>query len=117
MKKIILLVCFALNLVFATSGAEGTEVKASVQNSEFRTITDQLGREVKIPQNVEKIVVLQHQSLNLLVQLGAKDKITGVLESWEKNDSEPGADGARIPAAYVISMLERLVEIDFPVDF
>ena len=36
------------------------------------------------------------------------------LESWEKNDSEPGADGARIPAAYVISMLERLVEIDFP---
>ncbi len=36
------------------------------------------------------------------------------LESWEKNDSEPGSDGARIPAQYVLSMLERLVSIDFP---
>ena len=49
-----------------------------------RVITDQLGRSVTLPDEVNKIVVLQHQSLNVLVQLDAKDKIVGVLESWEK---------------------------------
>ncbi|MCZ6110972.1 hypothetical protein [Campylobacter ureolyticus] len=48
------------------------------------TIKDQLNREVVLPNKVDKIVVLQHQSLNVLVQIGAKDKIVGVLQSWEK---------------------------------
>lgn len=47
-------------------------------------IKDQLGREVNLPDNVDKIVVLQHQSLNVLVQLGVEEKIVGVLQSWEK---------------------------------
>ncbi|VYS71909.1 ABC transporter substrate-binding protein [Campylobacter ureolyticus] len=47
-------------------------------------IKDQLGREVNLPKEVNRIVVLQHQSLNVLVQIGAKDKIVGVLQSWEK---------------------------------
>lgn len=49
-----------------------------------QVITDQLGREVNLPDKVNKIVVLQHQSLNVLVQIGAKDKVVGVLQSWEK---------------------------------
>lgn len=36
------------------------------------------------------------------------------LEGWEKNDSDPGSSAARIPARYVINMLDRLVKIDFP---
>lgn len=32
-----------------------------------RTITDQLGRQVTIPDRVDKVVVLQHQTLNILV--------------------------------------------------
>lgn len=47
-------------------------------------IKDQLNREVVLPDKVDKIVVLQHQSLNVLAQIGAKDKIVGVLQSWEK---------------------------------
>lgn len=47
-------------------------------------IKDQLNREVVLPDKVDRIVVLQHQSLNVLVQIGAKDKIVGVLQSWEK---------------------------------
>ncbi|WP_169784922.1 ABC transporter substrate-binding protein [Campylobacter curvus] len=49
-----------------------------------RTITDQLGREVKLPDEVKRIVVLQHQSLNALNEINAMDKVVGVLESWEK---------------------------------
>lgn len=46
-------------------------------------IKDQLNREVVLSDKVDRIVVLQHQSLNVLVQIGAKDKIVGVLQSWE----------------------------------
>ncbi|SFT92485.1 ABC transporter substrate-binding protein [Mesorhizobium sp. YR577] len=50
--------------------------------AETRTITDQLNRTVTIPDKVERIVVLQHQTLDLLVELGAADKIVGVLRKW-----------------------------------
>ena len=50
-----------------------------------KVVTDQLGRKVVLPDKVKRIVVLQHQSLNVLVQLGATDKIVGVLKTWEEN--------------------------------
>lgn len=49
-----------------------------------RTITDQLGRQVTLPDHITRAVVLQHQTLNLLVQLNAGDDIVGVLSSWKK---------------------------------
>ncbi len=49
-----------------------------------RIITDQLSRQVTIPDHVEKVVVLQHQTLNLLVQLNAQNEIAGVMTSWKK---------------------------------
>ncbi|MCD8213323.1 MAG: ABC transporter substrate-binding protein [Campylobacter sp.] len=49
-----------------------------------RIVTDQLGREVKLPDEVKRIVVLQHQSLNALNEINAMDKVVGVLQSWEK---------------------------------
>ncbi len=50
-----------------------------------RTVTDQLGRQVTLPDTVNRVVVLQHQSLDILVQLNANDKIVGVLSSWKKH--------------------------------
>lgn len=49
-----------------------------------RVITDQLGRKVTIPDEVNRVVVLQHQTLNLLVQFDAKESVVGVLSSWKK---------------------------------
>lgn len=49
-----------------------------------RTLTDQLGRQVTLPDHVTRAVVLQHQTLNLLVQLNAADEVVGVLSSWKK---------------------------------
>jgi len=51
---------------------------------DFRTIQDQLGREVKVPTKVTRIVVLEHHSLDVLVQLGAQKDIVGVLSSWKR---------------------------------
>lgn len=49
-----------------------------------RTVIDQLGRQVTIPDRVNRVVVLQHQTLNLLVQLDAADDVVGILSSWKK---------------------------------
>ncbi len=49
-----------------------------------RIVTDQLGRNVTIPDRVDRVVVLQHQTLNLLVQLNATDKIVGILANWKQ---------------------------------
>ena len=49
-----------------------------------RQITDQLGRQVTLPDTVDRVVVLQHQTLNLLVQLDATKDIVGVLNNWQQ---------------------------------
>ncbi|CAK7260478.1 iron complex transport system substrate-binding protein (plasmid) [Shinella sp. WSC3-e] len=49
-----------------------------------RTITDQIGREVHVPDQVNRVVILQHQTLNIAVQLDAMDKVVGVLDEWKK---------------------------------
>ncbi|MCW2255309.1 iron complex transport system substrate-binding protein [Providencia alcalifaciens] len=49
-----------------------------------REFTDQLGRKVIIDDMVERVAVLQHQTLNLLVQLDATDKIVGVMGNWRE---------------------------------
>lgn len=49
-----------------------------------REFTDQLGRKVIIDDHVERVAVLQHQTLNLLVQLDATDKIVGVMGNWRE---------------------------------
>ncbi|OWJ64588.1 ABC transporter substrate-binding protein [Inquilinus limosus] len=50
--------------------------------AETVTVTDQLNRSVTLPADVRRIVVLQHQTLDILVELGAADRIVGVLRSW-----------------------------------
>lgn len=49
-----------------------------------RTITDQLGRNVTLPDTIERAIVLQHQTLNILAQLDTMDNVVGVLDSWKK---------------------------------
>ncbi|WIG71142.1 ABC transporter substrate-binding protein (plasmid) [Photobacterium damselae] len=53
-----------------------------------RLITDQLGRTVEIPENVDRVVVLQHQTLNILNQLDALNKVVGIQRSWKKQLGE-----------------------------
>ncbi|MFU2165937.1 ABC transporter substrate-binding protein [Lelliottia nimipressuralis] len=53
-----------------------------------RQITDQIGRTVTVPDKVDRVVVLQHQTLNLLVQMNATDKIVGVMANWKQQLGE-----------------------------
>ena len=43
-----------------------------------RVVTDQLDRQVTIPDHIQRAVVLQHQTLNIAVQLDATKQIVGL---------------------------------------
>lgn len=49
-----------------------------------RTVTDQLGRTITLPDTVERSVVLMHHALDIAIQLDAENSIVGVMERWPK---------------------------------
>jgi iron complex transport system substrate-binding protein len=75
-----------------------------------RQITDQIGRQVTIPDEVDRVVVLQHQTLNLLVQMNATDKIVGILANWKQQLGEGYARLA--PELNQKAMLGDLTHVD-----
>ncbi|QKJ88338.1 ABC transporter, solute-binding protein [Paramixta manurensis] len=99
MRKIFstLSVCFALGLVSFSSLAS-------------RQVTDQLGRQVTIPDHVDRVVVLQHQTLNLLVQLDATNTMVGILGNWKQ---QLGDNYQRlVPQLTTIPALGDLTHVD-----
>lgn len=75
-----------------------------------RVVTDQLGRQVTIPDRVDRVVVLQHQTLNLLVQLDATNKMVGILANWRQ---QLGDSYARlVPELTKVPMLGDLTHVD-----
>ena len=65
------------------SGSAGSSAVAEKTTNEEWTFTDQADNEVTIQLPVERMVVLQHHSIDILSQLGAQDKIVGVEANWE----------------------------------
>ncbi len=82
----------------------------SFSSQAARQVTDQLGRKVTIPDQVDRVVVLQHQTLNLLVQLDATDKMVGILSNWKQ---QLGDNYQRlVPALNTIPLLGDLTHVD-----
>lgn len=50
--------------------------------AESHVVTDQIGRKVTVPVTVRRAVVLQHQALGIIVELGAADRVVGILRTW-----------------------------------
>jgi len=51
---------------------------------EKHVVVDQLGRSVTIPAKVDRVVILMHHALDVALELGAQDKIVGILSDWQK---------------------------------
>lgn len=68
MKKLFLFLIFGISFLYAQ-----------------RIVTDQMNRQITLPNEVNRVIVLQHQTLNIINQIGAANKVVGVLESWKKN--------------------------------
>jgi iron complex transport system substrate-binding protein len=85
-------------------------ISVSLFSQAARQITDQIGRQVTIPDEVDRVVVLQHQTLNLLVQMNATDKIVGILANWKQQLGEGYARLA--PELNQKAMLGDLTHVD-----
>ncbi|MGK3122513.1 ABC transporter substrate-binding protein [Candidatus Pantoea formicae] len=82
----------------------------SMHSYASRVVTDQIGREVTIPDQVDRVVVLQHQTLNLLVQLNATDKVVGILANWKQQLGDGYAQ--LVPELTHKAMLGDLTHVD-----
>ncbi|RPD97900.1 hypothetical protein BBB56_17040 [Candidatus Pantoea deserta] len=83
---------------------------SSFTSQASRLVTDQLGRHVTLPDKVDRVVVLQHQTLNLLVQLNATDKIVGILANWKQQLGDGYAQ--LVPELTHKAMLGDLTHVD-----
>lgn len=81
MQKNLIKLCLGISIVLLMSVIMPLGM-ASAQGK--RIIVDQLGRSVEIPQKVNRVVILMHHALDVVVELGAKDKIVGILSNWNK---------------------------------
>lgn len=89
-----------------------------------RTITDQIGREVTIPDTVNRVAVLQHQTLTFRAAQRPATR-SGVLASWKKQlariralPAEPEDDAdANLTSASVESLLELKPDVVFVANY
>ncbi len=59
---------------------------AKMNSQPTRNITDMLGRKVKVPQKIERVVAVGPGSLRLLTQMQAVDKVVGVEEAEKREN-------------------------------
>ncbi|GAB6138629.1 iron ABC transporter substrate-binding protein [Halanaerobaculum tunisiense] len=79
-KSIVLILVVGLCLVGAGCVTEKIEQRETIK------VTDLLGREVKVPKDVEEIVAVGPGTLRLVTHLQAVDKVVGVEEAEKRND-------------------------------
>lgn len=85
MKKILLILTLMISLLIGgCSAAPKTDTKGSETTTYPLTITDQLGREVTIEKEPEKIVSGYYISTSLLIALDLEDKTVGIESKPEK---------------------------------
>lgn len=95
---------------FKTAAFTTLLVLAPFYSQAARQVTDQLGRQITIPDRVDRVVVLQHQTLNLLVQLDATNTMVGILGNWKQQLG----DGYQrlVPQLATIPALGDLTHVD-----
>lgn len=82
---------------------QGPKPTELTEKKQTWTFMDQADNEVTVEYPVERMVVLQHHSLDMLAQLKAQDKVVGTEKKWESDlgtymrDVFPGIDSLPTP--------------------
>ncbi|MFC2341815.1 ABC transporter substrate-binding protein [Selenomonas sp. FOBRC9] len=94
MRRISALLACAVTAAALLTGCGQTAKQAAEQTSAQETykFTDQAGNAVEVKAPVERMVVLQHHSLDIICQLGGQDKIVGVESTWQRDLGDYIAD-------------------------
>lgn len=88
-----------------------------------RVITDQLGNQVTLPNDVKRAVVLFHQALDVIVQVDAQSQVVGVLRDWPKRLGQgfkrlaPSLVGLPEPGDLTTVNIEQLLALEPDVVF
>jgi iron complex transport system substrate-binding protein len=90
--------------------------------AQTRNVTDQIDRRVTVPAEVKRVVALQHQSLDIIVELGAADRLVGALRSWRSmipgiEKLSPGLDALPTPGDLANVNIEDLLHLQPDVVF
>ena len=87
-------------------------------DSQGFSFKDQNDHEVNIEGDVERIVVLQHHTLDILAMLGAQDKVVGVVDKWESllgdymKDVFKGIEDLPKPGSLESANVEEIASLD-----
>lgn len=82
-----------------------------------RVFTDQIGHTVKLPDEIHRAVILQHQTLNIVAQLDAIGQVVGVLDEWKKQLGAgferlaPGVEKLPMPGGLTKVNIEELASL------
>ena len=107
----------------SASASESANASASASASSSATakeeisFKDQNDYDVTVAVPCERMVVLQHHSLDMLCQLGAQDRIVGIVDSWKKNLVDymttvfPGIENLPMPGGLQEWNVEQIAEL------
>jgi iron complex transport system substrate-binding protein len=113
---IVLFVFFYILLLMSGCGSNTAE-KPDTDKAQTYTITDQMGRTVTLPVKINRIVCLQHHSLDILAELQAQDKVVGVMKDWDNLlDSSfakifPGIENMPQPGSLQSASIEEIAAL------
>lgn len=104
----------------ASGGSSSASASASASSAAKQEISfkDQNDYDVTVTVPCERMVVLQHHSLDMLCQLGAQDSIVGIVDSWKKNlgdymtDVFPGIDQLDMPGGLSEWNVEQIAALE-----
>lgn len=116
----LIIALFLSMIVFSgCSDTKTTKQTPEPKPSETQEITflDQNDHEVNLKGPVNRIVVLQHHSLDILAMLGAQDKIVGVVKNWNgllgsyMKDVFPGIEKLPMPGSLEDCNVEEVANL------
>jgi iron complex transport system substrate-binding protein len=90
MRNLLLVILILMGSVSAICGCLDEENEGTV------TITDMLGREVEVPERIDRVIGIEAGALRLLVYMQHTDKVVGV----EDNEKATGAGGRAKPYVF-----------------
>lgn len=108
---VVAVICVAFMPAFTSpSSAQTTNI------SKTQVVTDQLGRNVTIPDPCTRVVCLEHHALDIILELGGKDQLVGLLQTWKTSlptaeELYPELDNLSMPGDLQTVNIEELLAL------
>ncbi|BBB89392.1 ABC transporter substrate-binding protein [Methylomusa anaerophila] len=109
MIKKIFWIILAAAVILLLGGCNGPETTENPADSPAANaaVKDSAGREIKMPANLKRVIVLNSSAFNMITAIGAADTIIGVNDSTQK--SEAAAAGKEAFGSFMQPYVEKII--------